>query len=275
MLPALTQETLMYARRIFAIAIATLCIHGLAFAQSVGTTTLHDFDGAGDLSSLRTDRASFELVDGGRADRGRALRISFDAVPETQDAYPALVFEKSSLPYGDFSQIGALGFWVKVEGDSGAQILISVWDLDGKRSLPSPSRVYVRPGAWHHVVCRLELEGLDRKRIGSLQLHPQEPNRPARSFLVDDFELYSPLAGRLVSLEDQIRRSLRNVQARAKQIGLEIFIEADTERLTQRFRDASSLAASERLLVLSQLAREAASLAGRKSRLFRFVPWER
>ncbi len=206
--------------------------------NSGGSTTLHDFDGVGDLSSLRTDRASFELVDGGRADRGRALRISFDAIPAKEDAYSALVFEKSSLPNGDFSQIGALGFWVKIEGDSGSQILISVWDLDGKRSLPSPSRVYVRPGAWQHVVCRLELEGLDRKRIGSFQLF-QDPSRPAHSFLVDDFELFSPLAGQLVSLENEIRRSIEGVQASAKQLGLENFIKADTERLTQRFRDAS------------------------------------
>ena len=40
----------MYARRFLAITIATLCIHGLAFAQSGGSTTLHDFDGVGDLS---------------------------------------------------------------------------------------------------------------------------------------------------------------------------------------------------------------------------------
>ena len=261
MLPALTQKTLMYARRVFAIAIGTLCIHGLAFAQSGGSTTLHDFDGVGDLSSLRTDRASFELVDGGRADRGRALRISFDAVPDTQDASPGLVFEKSSMPNRDFNQIGALSFWVKNESDSGSYILISAQDLDGRRSWTSPDRVYVSPGAWQHVVYRLELQGLDRKRIGSLHLFRKSKGQ-ALSLLFDDFKLLSPLAGQLVSLEDRIRRSIENVQTSAKQIGLETFIEADTEHLTQRFRDASSLADSERLPVLSLLAREAANLAG-------------
>ena len=253
------QETIMSAYRI--LAIATLCIHALAFAQSGGSTTLHDFDGVGDLSSLRTNRASFEVVDGGSTDRGRALRISFDAVPESQAASQALVFEKSSMPKRDFSQIVALSFWVKNEGYSGTNILISAQDLDGKRSWTSPNRVYVSPGAWRHVVYRLELQGLDRQRIGSLHLSHRSRGQ-ALSLLFDDFELLSPLTSQLVSLEDQIRGSIENVQASAKRTGLETFIEADTERLTQRFREASSLADSERLPLLSQLAREAANLAG-------------
>ncbi len=54
--PALTQETLMYARRVFAIAIAigTLCIHSLAFAQSGGSTALRE---AGrDDAAIRLDQ---------------------------------------------------------------------------------------------------------------------------------------------------------------------------------------------------------------------------
>ncbi len=246
---------LMHARRVLGIAIATLCIHGLAFTQS-GRTTLHDFDGVGDLSSLRTDGASFELV-GGRADRGRALRISFD---EAQGAERSLVFEKSSLPRRDFSQIGGFGFWVKIEGDSGAQIQISLADLDGKRGSTDPHRAYIYAGKWQHIVYRPGLDGLDRKRIGSIRLF-LEHNRTGRSFLVDDFELYSPLVGRLVAYEDQVRRSLDNLQAKARQIDLETFIEADTERLMQRLRNAVSLADSERFPVLYELVREASNLA--------------
>jgi cellulose synthase/poly-beta-1,6-N-acetylglucosamine synthase-like glycosyltransferase/Leucine-rich repeat (LRR) protein len=257
------QKTLMHARQVFAITIgiATLCIHGLAFAQSGGSTPLHDFDGIGDVSSLRADRASYELVDGGRADRGQALRISFDAFSDTQDGSPGLVFEKSSMPKRDFSQIESLSFWVKNESDSSSYILISAQDLDGGRSWTSSDRLYVSPGGWRHVVYRLELQGLDRQRIGSLHLL-HKSRRRGLSLFFDDFELLSPLASQLVLLEDRIRSSIENVQESAKQTGLEAFIAPDTERLMQRYRDASSLAASERLSALSQLAPEVANLAG-------------
>ena len=263
MLPALPQKTLIFVRHVltFAIAIGTLCTHCLSFAQSDGSTALHDFDGIGDLSSLRTEQANFELVEGGRADRGQALRISFDAVPNPQDAFQGLVFEKSSMPNRDFSQIESLSFWVKNESYSSTYLSISAQDLDGKRSWTSPDRVYISAGAWRQVVYRLELQGLDRKSIGSLHLSHHSRGQ-ALSLFFDDFELLSPLAGQLVSLEDRIRLSIESVQASAKQAGLEAFIETDTERLTRRFRDASSQAASERLPVLSQLAREAENLSG-------------
>ena len=257
---ALSQETLISAGRAIAIVFGILCIHRQAFAQHDGSTMIHDFDGVGDLSSLRSNRASFELVDGGRVDHGQALRVLFDAVPEAQVPSPALVFEKNSLPNQDFSEIWALSFWVKNESYSGSYILISAQDRDGRQSTTGPDRVYISPGGWIQLVYRLEFQGLERKDIRSLHLF-RKSKGAALSLLFDDFELLSPLAAQLVSLENQIRRSIENVQASAKQVGLEAFIESDIADLTQRFRNASSLVESERLPVLSLLNRDATNLA--------------
>ncbi len=251
----------MYARHLFLIAIGILCIHDPACAQDVNSKMLHDFDGVGDISSLRTDNANFELVDGGRSDRGRAMRVSFDAVGESPDAYPSLMFEKSSLPNKDFNQYGLLSFWVKNEGNKAMYIKISVQDLDGRRSPMSPDRVYVSAGAWRQILYRLDLQGLDRKRIGSLQLF-RHSKGPALPLLVDDIKLLTQLAAQLGLLESQIRGNIERAQDSAKRIGLETFIESDAERLTQQLREATSLPTSERLPVLSQLARESANLAG-------------
>ncbi len=66
----------------------------------------------------------------------------------------------------------------------------------------------------------------------------------------------------IVQPEDQIYDSIYDALDLANQVGLEVVMEAETDQLTQRLRQASSLADTERLPVLSQLAREAADLAG-------------
>lgn len=248
-------------RRFLAVAIATLCLHNFTLAQHDGTTTLIDFDGTGELTSLRADRATLQIVESDQPGRGQALRVSFDAVPEGPDAYPSLAFENSSLPSEDFSQIGWLSFWVKNESDRPTYILISVQDVDGRRSVTSPDRIYIAPGSWQRVAYRLDFHGLNRQRVGSLHLFHMWAGPPL-SLLFDDFRLLSPLAAKLESLERQIRQSLERVQTSASECGLLDFIKADLERLSQRFRDALSLEASERLPVVAQLSRELEDLEG-------------
>ncbi|MEM7232137.1 MAG: hypothetical protein AAF517_08190, partial [Planctomycetota bacterium] len=251
----------MYVHRAFAFAIGILLPGTVAFAQDAGTTKLYDFDATDDLSGLGTDEASFELTDGDRPDHGRALRVTFQDIPESERASSTLILERTSLPDGDFSRFGAIGFWAKNEGVRYASFSISVSDLNGKQSETIPSRVYVPGGEWEHFVCRLSLHDLDLARIHSIRL--VERTKSDTSVLFDDFELYSPLAGRLALLEDQIRRSLENTQAASLETGLESFVQSDLDRLAERFRGSTSLRATDRLTLLSQLSREATSLERR------------
>ncbi len=70
------------------------------------------------------------------------------------------------------------------------------------------------------------------------------------------------LLSEIVQSEDEILNSIYDALDLASQVGLEGVMEAETDRLTQRLRQSSSLADYERSPVLSQLAREAADLAG-------------
>ena len=231
-------------------------------AKDVRSETLHDFERS--LPSIRVDRARVELVDTGRPRNSRALEISFDAVPDGQRAYPAVVFEGDSLGIRDFSRFEAIGFWVHNPGDRDVAIALSVRDADGRRSFTRPARVVVSPGGWKRVVCRLVLHGLDRGRIESLHFF-QESNRTGCTLWVDDLELLSPLAQRIVTRVREIRDHLQRARASAESIGVERLVEADADRLATRLDDISNrptLTAPDRLIELSQLAQEASRLAG-------------
>src|SRR5262249_21165045 len=146
-------------------------------------------------------------------------------------------------------------------GTEDADLSLSIWDKEGKRGFPIPSTFTIKPGRWQQVVARLVLHGVDARQIGSLHFY-QKANRRPVTLLIDDVQLLSPYAGRLVAKIQAAREDLKAARKNAEALGAQVQIEPKIAALSQRLDvldDPIQRAptASQRTQRLSELARVA------------------
>ena len=251
----------MQTRWTWAVFALSLVTHDVGGAEGdTGVTALERFEGAVPLSALRTQHATVRVVSR-RSDGGHALQLTFSATPTGQRRYPAVVFAGEALEVTDFSTFDALRFWVKNEGEHPAELGIAVQDAGGRRSFPRPSRVSLAAGEARTVVCRWVFPGLDRRRIDSIHFF-QESTPHEIVLRVDDLELLSPLAQRVLERRQQVLADIRQAIASAKDVGLESVMEGSARDLQERLRRAEHEVRdpTDRLLLLSRLAQESERL---------------
>lgn len=237
-------------------------------ANSSGTTVLVDFEEEAAFTHARstnysTLEQSSDIVHGGV----RAAKIVYAAVPEGVRDFPAVVFPSDSLKLTDFTPFEALSLWVMNAGAEDVDLSLSIWDKKGYRSFPIPSTVTVKAGQWRQVVVHLALHGVDSKQIASVHFYQKSNRRPA-TLIIDDIQLLSPYAGRLVAKIQLARDNLIRARANSSALGAEQQIAPKIDALARRLDElekpsagtAQPVQKTQYLLALAQVTADSQSL---------------
>lgn len=232
-------------------------------------TVLFDFEDDSPFEhSLRGNYTAMEPSSDVRHGGNRSARIVYSAVPSGLRDYPAVVFEMDSHKLKDFTPFEAISLWVLNPGSEDADLSISIWDNSGKRSFPVPSTITIKPGQWRQVVARLALHGIDARQIGSVHFF-QKANRKPVTLVIDDIQLLSPYAGRLVAKIQLARDNLNRARANFRSLGVEQQIGPKIDALSRKLDQLENPPAggtkedhkTQRLLALAQITADSQELA--------------
>jgi len=250
---------------------------------------LAGFETEAEVAAMTVRRSTHvELIEGDVKQGRRAAKVTFDAVTEGGEKWPAVVLENEALVVRDFTPYDRVTFWAKNVGVTKAPLHITVWDVEGQRGSPQTRKFELEPGRWTYVAADLPRSGLDLARIGSLHFF-QDVNQETYTVILDDVRLVP----RFVSTAAQVAERLSEAEETARRDAVldrvQPSIDPLRERLTELLKrgGATEAGSAEAEAVLSDLAElrqsalglsltvakaRAASLAGALDKEYVLVP---